>query len=180
MVIRDFSNIAKPMNLCCRRREMGWGAGRKALITLKRHYSSPVLVLDDARISSKRTARDTQQGRSCRRCETTKVAPPVAFISKGLSPRNETTTYTIKRCSPSSEALEQWWHYLEGAKTPRPGIDRPQKSRILHGHSRSSNRPAGALVHVPVARFDLDLSYRPGKSSVTGPPVTSRGPQERC
>src|SRR5258705_10070620 len=96
---------------------------------------------------------------------------PVAFISKGLSPPERNYNIYDKEMLAIIRALEQWRHYLEGAKHPVQVLTDHKNLEYFMTAQKLSRRQAHWSTYL--SRFDLDLSYRPGKSS-TKPDLLSR------
>src|SRR5258705_4029711 len=119
--IRDFSNIAKPMNTLLQK-DVKWLWGdeqKRAFEQLKTVIcSTPILVFPDpdraylveADSSGYATGAVLSQMRDDRKWH------PVAFISKSLSPPERNYNICDKEMLAIIRALEQWRHYLEGAK----------------------------------------------------------------
>jgi len=96
---------------------------------------------------------------------------PVAFISKSLSPAERNYNICDKEMLAIIRALEQWRHYLEGAKYPVQVLTDHKNLEYFMTAQKLNRRQAQWSTYL--SRFDLDLSYRPGKSSAK-PDLLSR------
>ncbi len=96
---------------------------------------------------------------------------PIAFISKGLSPAERNYDIYDKEMLMVICALDQWRHYLEGAEHPVQVLTDHKNLEYFMTAQKLNRRQARWSTFL--SRFDLDLSYRPGKSSAK-PDLLSR------
>src|SRR5258705_10881607 len=88
---------------------------------------------------------------------------PIAFISKSMSPAERNYNICDKEMLAIIRALEQWRHYLEGTKHPVQVLTDHKNLEYFMTAQKLNRRQARWSTYL--SRFDLDLSYRPGKSS---------------
>src|SRR5882762_9876314 len=174
--IHNFSDIAKPMNALLQKDAKWFWADEqaRAFEQLKRAIcSAPVLVFPDpdraylveADSSGYATGAVLSQMREDDKWH------PVAFISKSLSPAERNYNICDKEMLAIIRALEQWRHYLEGAKHPVQVLTDHKNLEYFMAAQKLNRRQARWSTYL--SRFDLDLSYRPGKSSAK-PDLLSR------
>jgi len=174
--IRDFSNVAKPLNTLLQKNAAWTWASEQAgaFEHLKKAIcSTPILVFPDptrsylveADSSGYATGAVLSQMRDDGRWH------PVAFISKGLSPAERNYDIYDKEMLAVIRALEQWRHYLEGAEHPVQVLTDHKNLEYFMVAQKLNRRQARWSMFL--SRFDLDLSYRPGKSSAK-PDLLSR------
>src|SRR5258705_2302942 len=174
--IRNFSNVAKPMNALLQK-DARWvwaDEQARAFEHLKTVIcSAPVLVFPDperpylveADSSGYATGAVLSQMRGDNKWH------PVAFISKGLSPTECNYNICDKEMLAIIRALEQWQHYLEGTEHPVQVLTDHNNLEYFMTAQKLSRRQARWSAYL--SRFDLDLPYRPGKSSAK-PDLLSR------
>jgi len=179
--IRDFSDVAKPMNALLQKDAKWVWADEQAhaFERLKTAIcSAPILVFPDpdraylveADSSGYATGAVLSQMRDDDRWH------PVAFISKGLSPAERNYNICDKEMLAIIRALEQWRHYLEGAKHPVQVLTDHKNLEYFMTSQKLNRRQARWSTYL--SRFDLDLSYRPGKSNAK-PDLLSRRADHR-
>src|SRR5258707_9293662 len=101
---------------------------------------------------------------------------PVTFISKGLSPPERNYNICNKEMLAIIRALEQWRHHLEGGKHPVKVLTDHKNLEYFMMAQKLNRRQARWSTYLSC--FDLDLSYRPGKSNAK-PDLLSRHADHR-
>src|SRR5258705_10258123 len=174
--IRNFSDIAKPMNALLQKNTKWLWADEQACTfeCLKTAIcSAPVLVFPDpdraylveADSSGYATGAVLSQMRDDKKWH------PIAFINKGLSPAERNYNICDKEMLAIIRALEQWRHYLEGTKYPVQVLTDHKNLEYFMAAQKLNRRQARWSTYL--SRFDLNLSYPPGKSSAK-PDLLSR------
>jgi len=96
---------------------------------------------------------------------------PVAYISKSLSPAERNYDIYDKEMLAIIHALEQWRHYLEGAKHPVQILTDHKNLEYFMTAQKLNRRQARWSLFL--SRFDIIMTHRPGKSSAK-PDLLSR------
>ena len=96
---------------------------------------------------------------------------PVAYISKSLSPAERNYDIYNEEMLAVICALEQWHHYLKGAKHPVQ-ILTDHKNLEYVMTTQKLNR-CQACWSLDLSQFDINMTHRPGKLSAK-PDLLSR------
>ena len=175
--IEKFSHIARPLfDLTKKDHPFVWSADcDAAFIALKgKITSSPILSLPDEHqpFRVKADSSDFASGGVLQQLSKEDGKwHPVAFLSKSLSPVERNYEVHDKELLAVVRCLEQWRHFLEGAKHPVE-IWTDHKNLEYFRTSQNLNRRQ-ARWSLFLSRFDYSLHHRPG-SSMGEPDALSR------
>jgi len=98
---------------------------------------------------------------------------PVAFYSKSLSPVEQNYEIHDKEMLTIIHALEEWRHFLEGARHPvEIWMDHKNLEYFMTAKKLNRRQTCWSLY---LARFDFKLTHRPGRS-MGKPDTLSRRP----
>ncbi len=168
--IRNFSAIAAPLTALTRKNIKGFQwteEAEKALCRLKdRFTSAPVLTIPDPELPFIVEVDASEVGvgaiLSQRVIKDNKVHP-CAFFSHKLSPAERNYDIGNRELLAVKLALEEWRHWLEGAKHSFVvWTDHRNLAYIQEAKRLNSRQARWALLF---NRFDFVLSYRPGSKN---------------
>jgi len=176
--IKDFSEIARPLHDLTRK-DVAWlwtEQCQEAFNSLKKAITStPILIFPDENkpyILEADSSNYATGGVLSQEGDDGKFHP-VAFLSKSLSEVERNYDIYDKEMLAIIRALEEWRHYLEGAKhkfdiwTDHKNLEYFKTAKKLNRHQ--------ARWSLYLSRFDFALKHRPGKSSGK-PDALSRRP----
>ena len=176
--IQDFADIARPLHDLTRK-TIAWkwtekerAAFRKLKETIT---SSPVLIFPSENKSYKLEAdsSDFATGAVLSQEGEDGKWHPVAFLSKSLNEVERNYEIHDKEMLAIIRALEEWRHYLEGAKhTFQIWTDHKNLEYFMTAKKLNRRQARWSLF---LSRFDFTLHHRPGKNSMK-PDALSRRP----
>ena len=166
--IHNFSDMAKPLNALLQKdAKWEWSDIQfKAFEHLKLLLcSKPILVfpMEDHTFLVEADSSGYATGAVLSQMQDSEKWHPVAYISKSLSPAEHNYDIYDKEMLAVIRALEQWHHYLEGAKHP---------VQILTNHKNleyfmmaQKLNQCQACWSLFLSHFDIKMMHHPGKSS---------------
>lgn len=168
--IRSFSSVAAPLTalLKGKPRSLQWtDAAQDAFTALKQRFTTaPILKFPDPtkQFVVEVDASDVGVGAvlSQRRGEPPKLHP-CAFYSHRLSPAERNYDVGNRELLAVKMALEQWRHWLEGAKEPFVVITDHRNLEYIQAAKRLNARQARWSLFF--SRFDFTITYRPGSKN---------------
>ncbi len=92
------------------------------------------------------------------------VLHPCAYFSKKLSPAEQNYDVGNRELLAIKLALEEWWHWLEGAQHPFVVITDYKNLQYLQEAKRLNPRQARWALFF--TRFRFKISYRPGSKNI--------------
>jgi transposase InsO family protein len=166
--IASFSEIARPLfDLTKKDINFVWGIREEEAFTkLKTSVtSSPVLVLPDPdrpyRLEADGSGVATGAVLSQQSLEDN-AWHPVAFLSKSLSPVERNYEIHDTEMLAIIRALEEWRHYLEGARHPIEVWTDHKNLEYFRTAQKLNRRQARWSLYL--SRFDFTLHHKPGRS----------------
>jgi len=166
--IWDFSTIARPLfDLTCSDKVWNWDAKEQEAFEHLKMAVTTALVLvspqDSEPFCIEADSFDFASGAVLsQQLPGEKKWHPVAFYSKSLSPVERNYKIHDKEMLAIIHALEEWRHFLEGARHPVE-IWTDHKNLEYFMMAKKLNR-CQARWSLYLARFDFKLIYRPGHS----------------
>ncbi|KAK3564897.1 hypothetical protein QTP86_030837 [Hemibagrus guttatus] len=169
--ICDYSSLTSPLTNLLRNKpkSLTWNpAATQAFNTLKTAFTTarllvhsdpelPFIVEVDASTTGVGAVLSQQQGNPRTLC-------PCAFFSQKLSPAEVNYDIRNRELLAIKLALEEWRHWLEGAKHPFVVLTDHKNLEYLRAVKRLNPRQARwALFFI---RFHFTISYRPGSKNV--------------
>jgi len=176
VLFRNFSEVAKPLNALLQK-DAKWewtNVQFKAFEHLKTLLcSKPILVFpsDDRAFSSKQIVRVMLQEQFFRKCVMTTNGILLCISAKVFSPAKRNYDIYDKEMLAVIRALEQWRHYLEGAKHPVQILTDHKNLEYFYDRPKLNRRQARWSLFL--SHFDITMTHRPGKSSAK-PDILSR------
>lgn len=169
--IRNFSGVAAPLTTMTRRKtsRLTWSPEAvRAFQELKRRFTSaPILRHPDPELpfTVEVDASNTGIGAvlSQRQGEPSKMFP-CAFYSRKLSAAERNYDVGNRELLAMKAALEEWRHWLEGAKHPFVILTDHKNLEYLRSAKRLNPRQARWAMFF--TRFDFTVTYRPGSKNV--------------
>ncbi|KAK3562595.1 hypothetical protein QTP86_002072 [Hemibagrus guttatus] len=169
--IRRYSSITSPLTSLLRNkpRSLTWNpAASQAFNTLKTAFTTapllvhpnpdlPFIVEVDASTTGVGAVLSQQQGNP-------PVLHPCAFFSRKLSPAEANYDIGNRELLAIKLALEEWRHWLEGAKHPFVVLTDHKNLEYLRAAKRLNPRQARWALFF--TRFRFTISYRPGPKNV--------------
>ncbi|KAK3541689.1 hypothetical protein QTP86_000757 [Hemibagrus guttatus] len=169
--IRGYSSITSPLTSLLRNKpkSLAWNpAASQAFDTLKTAFTTapllvhpnpelPFIVEVDASTTGVGAVLSQQQGKP-------PVLHPCAFFSKKLSPAEANYDIGNRELLAIKLALEEWRHWLEGAKHPFVVLTDHKNLEYLRAAKRLNPRQARWALFF--TRFHFTISYRPGPKNV--------------
>lgn len=176
--IQDFSDIARPLHdLTKKTTAWKWTEEEKAAFRkLKQTItSSPVLIFPSENKPYKLEADSSNFATGAVLSQEGEDGKwhPVAFLSKSLNEVERNYEIHDKEMLAIIRALEEWRHYLEGAKqTFQIWTDHKNLEYFMTAKKLNRRQARWSLF---LSRFDFTLHHRPGKNSMK-PDALSRRP----
>ena len=117
---KDYARVTRPLhNLTKKEEPFQWEEPQQTVFdTLKRHFTTaPVLVFPDldCKFHLESDASNYATG-AVLSIEKDSIWHPIAFSSHSMTPQEQNYPVTDKEMLSVIQALEQWRHYLEGAR----------------------------------------------------------------
>ncbi|KAL0193301.1 hypothetical protein M9458_011597, partial [Cirrhinus mrigala] len=176
--IRNFSSIAAPLTSMVKKgsNRLSWPlAAIKAFELLKERFTTaPILHHPDTEREYvvEIDASNTGIGAvlSQRHCNPPKLFP-CAFYSRKLTQAEQNYDVGSRELLAMKAALEEWRHWLEGAKLPFTILTDHRNLEHLRSAKRLTHRQARWALFF--TRFDFTVTYRPG-STITKADALSR------
>ena len=165
--IRDFSHHARPLfDLTGKSAPWVWGeAQQSAFDELKRAVTSqPVLAFaDDARpFRVEADSSDFATGAVISQPDADNKWHPVAFMSKSLNAVERNYEIHDKEMLAIIRALEEWRHYLEGARQDFEIFTDHKNLEYFRTAQKLNRRQARWSLYL--SRFNFTLHHKPGRS----------------
>ncbi|KAK3521377.1 hypothetical protein QTP70_004115 [Hemibagrus guttatus] len=168
--IQNYSSIAHPLTSLLRNKpkSLAWSpAAGKAFNLLKRAFTTapllvhpdpdkPFIVEVDASTTGVGAVLSQQQGNPSR-------LHPCAFFSRKLIPAERNYDIGNRELLAVKLALEEWRHWLEGAKHPFTVLTDHKNLEYLRAAKRLNPRQARWALFF--TRFNCTISYRPGSKN---------------
>ncbi|KAK3548493.1 hypothetical protein QTP70_013327 [Hemibagrus guttatus] len=168
--IQNYSSIAHPLTSLLRNKpkSLAWSpAAGKAFNLLKRAFTTapllvhpdpdkPFIVEVDASTTGVGAVLSQQQGNPSR-------LHPCAFFSRKLNPAERNYDIGNRELLAVKLALEEWRHWLEGAKHPFTVLTDHKNLEYLRAAKRLNPRQARWALFF--TRFNCTISYRPGSKN---------------
>ncbi|KAK3562094.1 hypothetical protein QTP86_027217, partial [Hemibagrus guttatus] len=168
--ISNYSNIADPLTNLLRNKPKSllWSpAAEEAFNTLKRAFTTapllihpdphrPFVVEVDASTTGVGAVLSQQQGNPSR-------LHPCAFFSHKLNPAERNYDIGNRELLAIKLALEEWRHWLEGARHPFLVLTDHKNLEYLQAAKRLNPRQARWALFF--TRFEFSISYRPGSKN---------------
>ncbi|KAK3568755.1 hypothetical protein QTP86_016279 [Hemibagrus guttatus] len=168
--IQNYSSIAHPLTNLLRNKpkSLAWSpAVEKAFNLLKRAFTTapllvhpdpdkPFIVEVDASTTGVGAVLSQQQGNPSR-------LHPCAFFSRKLNPAERNYDIGNRELLAVKLALEEWRHWLEGAKHPFTVLTDHKNLEYLRAAKRLNPRQARWALFF--TRFNLTISYWPGSKN---------------
>ena len=180
--IRNYSSIAEPLTrLTSPSKPFIWSpAARSAFQMLKGKFTSaPVLLHPDPerQFIVEVDASDTGLGAvlSQRSAADMKVHP-CAFFSRRFLPAEENYDIGNRELLAVVAALEEWRHWLEGAKLPFTIWTDHKNLTFIRATKRLNGRQARWASFL--SRFNFTLTYRPGSRNTKADALSRQHPKE--
>uniref|UniRef100_A0A8C5QSG8 Gypsy retrotransposon integrase-like protein 1 n=1 Tax=Leptobrachium leishanense TaxID=445787 RepID=A0A8C5QSG8_9ANUR len=181
--IRGFSTIIRPLTRLTRQDiKFIWTEdAQKAFHKLKNMFTqAPILTLPDPTYPYvlEVDASEFAVGAvlSQRLVKTGRIHP-VYFFSKGLSPAERNYDVGERELLAIKMALEEWRHLLEGARHPVTVFTDHRNLEYLQRARRLKPRQARWALFI--SRFDLHITYRPGRKNGKADALSRIGNPER-
>jgi hypothetical protein len=174
--IQDFADIARPLhNLTRKESPWTWNTEqREAFDRLKKQMtSSPILIFPDDDKPYKLEADSSGYATGAVLSQEGKDGKwhPIGFLSKSLSEVERNYDIHDKEMLAIIRALEEWRHYLEGAKhTFQIWTDHKNLEYFMTAKKLNRRQARWSLF---LSRFNFTLHHRPGKQSLK-PDLLSR------
>lgn len=168
--IRNYSRLAAPLTaLTSTSSPFHWSPkAESAFRDLKRRFTSaPILtqVDPDLQFIVEVDASDTGVGAVLsQRSPADQKLHPCAFFSRKLSPAERNYDIGNRELLAVKLALEEWRHWLEGAKQPFVVWTDHKNLAYIQTAKRLSSRQARWALFFE--RFDFTLTYRPGSRNI--------------
>jgi hypothetical protein len=166
--IEHFSDYAQPLfSLTKKDAKWVWGESeQRAFEELKRKFTSaPILVFaeDNRPYRVEADSSDFATGAVLSQLSSTDEKwHPVAFYSKSLSPVERNYEIHDKEMLAIVRALEEWRHFLEGAKDCVEVWTDHKNLEYFRGAKKLNRRQARWSLYL--SRFDFALHHRPGRT----------------
>ena len=166
--IHDFSHIAKPLHDLTRK-DSTWNwtdACQKAFDSLKSAItSSPILIFPDDNKPYKVEADSSEYATGAVLSQEGEDGKwhPIAFLSKSLNSVERNYDIHDKELLAIIRALEEWRHYLEGAKHKFDIWTDHRNLQYFRTAKKLNRRQARWSLYL--SRFFFDLYHRPGRCS---------------
>ncbi len=168
--IRNFRSIAAPLTSMTKRssQRLTWSpTARQAFQTLKERFTTaPILHHPDPEreFVVEVDASSTGIGAvlSQRQGDPLKLYP-CAFYSRKLTPAEQNYDVGNRELLAMKAALEEWRHWLEGAKHPFTVLTDHRNLEYLKSAKRLNHRQARWALFF--TRFDFRITYRPGSQN---------------
>jgi hypothetical protein len=167
--IQDFAYIAKPLHELTKK-DTPWSwteKHRNAFEALKQKVTSqPILVFpnDQKPYKIEADSSDYATGAVLSQEGEDGKWHPVAYLSKSLSEVERNYEIHDKEMLAIIRALEEWRHYLEGAKHPfQVWTDHKNLEYFMTAKKLNRRQARWSLF---LSRFDFGLYHRPGRSSL--------------
>ncbi|KAK3519821.1 hypothetical protein QTP70_006475 [Hemibagrus guttatus] len=169
--IRDYSSITSPLTnlLQNKPKSLTWNpAATQAFNTLKTAFTTapllvhpdpelPFIVEVDASTTGVGAVLSQQQGNP-------RTLHPCAFFSRKLSPAEVNYDIGNRELLAIKLVLEEWRHWLEGAKHPFVVLTNHKNLEYLRAAKRLNPRQARWALFF--TRFHFTISYHPGSKNV--------------
>ncbi|KAK3539324.1 hypothetical protein QTP70_000236 [Hemibagrus guttatus] len=168
--IQNYSSIAHPLTSLLRNKpkSLAWSpAAEKAFNLLKKAFTTapllvhpvpnkPFIVEVDASMTGVGAVLSQQQGNPSR-------LHPCAFFSRKLNPAERNYDIGNRELLAVKLALEEWRHWLEGAKHPFTVLTNHKNLEYLRAAKRLNPRQARWALFF--TRFNFTISYWPGSKN---------------
>lgn len=180
--IQDFANIAKPLhNLTKKDLPWMWSKNeQEAFNHLKQRVTtSPILIFPDDNKPFKVEAdsSDYATGAVLSQQGNDDKWHPVAFLSKSLSAVERNYDIHDKEMLAIIRALEEWRHYLEGARhTFEIWTDHKNLEYFMTAKKLNRRQARWSLF---LSQFDFQLNHRPGNKSMKPDALSRRSDHGR-
>ncbi len=168
--IRNFSSIAEPLTALTKKtsRQFQWTErANQAFELLKRRFTSaPILTLPDSELPFvvEVDASDVGVGAVLSQKATgDSKLHPCAFFSRRLTPAEKNYDIGNRELLAVKLALQEWRHWLEGAK--HPFIIWTDHKNLTYIREAKRLNPRQARWALFFNRFEFILSYRPGSKN---------------
>lgn len=168
--IRNYSSVAAPLTaLTSSKVPFQWSPPAAAAFKIlkDRFTSSPILLMPDSerQFVVEVDASDVGVGTVLsQRSGTDHKLHPCAFFSRRLSPAERNYDIGNRELLAVKMALEEWRHWLEGAKDPFLVWTDHKNLEYIRSAKRLNSRQARWSLFF--ARFNFTISYRPGSRNV--------------
>ncbi|KAK3526590.1 hypothetical protein QTP70_030730 [Hemibagrus guttatus] len=163
---KNYSSIANPLTSLLRNKpkSLCWSpSAEEAFTTLKKAFTGvhpdpdkPFIVEVDASMTGVGAVLSQQQGNPSR-------LHPCAFFSHKLNPAERNYDIGNRELLAVKLALEEWRHWLRGAKQPFLVLTDHKNLEYLRAAKRLNPRQARWALFF--TRFDFTISYRPGSKN---------------
>jgi len=166
--IRDFSTIARPLfNLTCSDKAWNWDTKeQEAFEHLKTAVTTALVLVSPQDLELFRIEADSSNFASgavlSQQLPREEKWHLVAFYSKSLSPVKRNYKIHDKEMLAIIHALEEWRHFLEGARHPvEIWTDHKNLEYFMTAKKLNCHQACWSLY---LARFDFKLTHHPGHS----------------
>jgi hypothetical protein len=180
--IRDFSGIARPLhNLTKKDTPFAWGTvQQQAFQELKDTITShPILAFpnEDKPFRLEADSSDYATGAELAQLGDDGKWHPIAFMSKSLSETERNYDIHDKELLAIIRALEEWRHFLEGAKHQFEIYTDHQNLKYFQTAQKLTRRQARWSLFL--SRFDFTMVHRAGKQSGKPDALSRRSDHKR-
>ncbi|KAK3518249.1 hypothetical protein QTP70_034616 [Hemibagrus guttatus] len=176
--IRNFSSVAAPLSALTKGNTAGFHWGPEAELAFNklkcRFTSAPILILPNPEIpfTVEVDASDVGVGAVLSQRGADNKLHPCAFLSHRLTPTERNYHVGDQELLAVKLSLEEWRHWLEGAKHPFQVLTDHKNLEYIQQAKRLNPRQARWSLFFN--RFQFILSYRPGSKNLK-PDALSRG-----
>ncbi|KAK3557454.1 hypothetical protein QTP70_027739, partial [Hemibagrus guttatus] len=168
--IRNFSSVAAPLSALTKGNTAGFYWGPEAELAFNklkcRFTSAPILILPNPEIpfTVEVDASDVGVGAVLSQRGADNKLHPCAFLSHRLTPTERNYHVGDRELLAVKLALEEWRHWLEGAKHPFQVLTDHKNLEYIQQAKRLN--PRQACWSLFFNRFQFVLSYRPGSKNL--------------
>ncbi|KAK3566671.1 hypothetical protein QTP86_002846 [Hemibagrus guttatus] len=168
--IRNFSSVAAPLSALTKGNTAGFYWGPEAELAFNklkcRFTSAPILILPNPEIpfTVEVDASDVGVGAVLSQRGADNKLHPCAFLSHRLTPTERNYHVGDRELLAVKLALEEWRHWLEGAKHPFQVLTDHKNLEYIQQAKRLNPRQARWSLFFN--RFQFILSYRPGSKNL--------------
>ncbi|KAK3559268.1 hypothetical protein QTP86_009932 [Hemibagrus guttatus] len=168
--IRNFSSVAAPLSALTKGNIAGFHWGPEAELAFNklkcRFTSAPILILPNPEIpfTVEVDASDVGVGAVLSQRGADNKLHPCAFLSHRLTPTKRNYHVGDRELLAVKVALEEWRHWLEGAKHPFQVLTDHKNLEYIQQAKRLNPRQARWSLFFN--RFQFILSYRPGSKNL--------------
>ncbi|KAI3351453.1 hypothetical protein L3Q82_020306, partial [Scortum barcoo] len=177
--IRNYSKVAAPLTcLTSTTKPFLWTPEAERAFTLLKSLftSAPILSHPDPSLQFIVEVDASETGIGAvlsQRCPVDQKVHPCAFFSRRLTPAERNYDVGNRELFGSGPgiALQEWWHWLEGAE--QPFLVWTDHKNLAYLRSAKRLNPRQARWALFLSRFEFTLTYRPGSHN-TKPDALSR------